>query len=198
MSRRRGEFVNRVVRQVHHTGETCENESGASLLLAVIFVMVISVSLAALLTLGGNDLLNTTNLRVERSLEYAAGSATDAAIQSVRYSYYAYSGGSGDVPPGLCLPNSATSIAINGDAMTVYCSGIENPNSASSRVVTFFACEGTPASGCTSNNAVLQADVIFDDWSLSTPSVHACAAGNKATCGTSDKTLSWTIENANS
>ena len=53
--------------------------------MALVFVFAISLMLVALVSLAGNDLLNTSNLKSLRSLEYAADGAVDAAVQAVRY-----------------------------------------------------------------------------------------------------------------
>lgn len=66
------------------------DESGAVLILALVFLVVAALSLVALVTFAGTGLLNTANLKRLRALEYASSSATDIAIQAVRYSGDAY------------------------------------------------------------------------------------------------------------
>ena len=51
---------------------TRNEESGAVLILAVVFMVVVAFMLMALLNLSSNDLLNTSNLLSEQSLEYSA------------------------------------------------------------------------------------------------------------------------------
>jgi len=81
------------------------DDAGAVLILALVFIIVIAVVVLALVNLSGNDLLNTSNLKKQRSLEYAADGATTAAVQAVRNSYLAYNGGSGLGAFGaLCTP----------------------------------------------------------------------------------------------
>ena len=61
------------------------DETGAVLVLALIFLLVAGVIIGSLVSWSSNDLLNTSNLQGARSLAYSAGGATDVAIQSARY-----------------------------------------------------------------------------------------------------------------
>ena len=61
------------------------DETGAVLVLALVFLGVAGVIIGSLVTWSSNDLLNTSNLQGARSLAYSAGGATDVAIQSARY-----------------------------------------------------------------------------------------------------------------
>ena len=60
-------------------------ESGAILILALVFLLVAGVIIGSLVTWSSNDILNTSNLQGGRSLVYSADGATDVAIQSARY-----------------------------------------------------------------------------------------------------------------
>jgi hypothetical protein len=75
------------------------DEQGAVLLLAVIFVIIISLVLVALVSLAGNDLKNTSNVITQQTLEYSATAATNMAIQNVQYTDPTLQGG-----PVACLP----------------------------------------------------------------------------------------------
>ncbi len=99
------------------------DESGAALILALVFVIVGALSLGALLTFAGSALLNTANLASARALDYAADGATDIAIQAVRYTPDAYQQPTGLplTPPQNCLGPS--SVKIDGYLMAVDCSG---------------------------------------------------------------------------
>jgi hypothetical protein len=61
------------------------DETGAVLVLALVFLLVAGGVIGSLVTWSSNDLLNTSNLQGGRSLAYSAGGATDVAIQSARY-----------------------------------------------------------------------------------------------------------------
>jgi Tfp pilus assembly protein PilX len=190
---------------VNESPKIHRHEEGAVLLLALIFVIAIAFVLLGLLSLSGNDLKNTSNLQSQRALEYAADSAVDAAVQAVRYSYYAFNGASpagtnssGDdcVPDGTAFINpdqNTATLTINDVTMTVDCTGSLNPQSKNTRVITFYACT---QSSCSSANAIVTAVVVFQDYS--TGYVYDCnSAANVATCGTGVVIQSWTVRNAN-
>ena len=60
-------------------------ERGSVLVLALLYFVSVSLVVTALATLTSNDLNNTTQFANQRALQYAASSATDLAIQSIRY-----------------------------------------------------------------------------------------------------------------
>ena len=176
------------------------DDSGATLLLAVIFVFVVSLTLLALIGMSGNDIKNSINLENERSLEYAATGATNAAIQAVRYSYYAFNGTtnkSGDdcLPDGAAFTNpdgDTTSMTLNGVAMYVDCTGTLNTGSQNTRTVTFYACG---QASCTSANSVIIATVDFQDYSTS--GSYSCTSQEViSSCGTGVVVASWIVQNA--
>src|ERR1700691_1318425 len=150
-------------------GKGPRGEEGATLILALVFVLLTSVVMLAIVTLSGTNILNTTNLQNERSLEYSAEGAVQTAVQAVRYL---------DPSPMTSDPNSTAD----------YCSSSHSffpPNSATpsltsltptvvdcqvetliyQRTVTFEAClPSVSASNCTSNanNAdLLKATVLI-------------------------------------
>jgi hypothetical protein len=188
------------------------DETGAILLLALVFSVVIALILLALVTLAGNDLLNTTNLKSQRNVEYAADGATTAAVQAVRNSYLAYNDQPGlGVKGALCTPvgptppgNSVPMTQVNGKPMIVDCAiQAYNPPgptaSAQTRVVNFYTCSGTntSANACTTTNAIIQAQVTFDDYAPS--GGYDCSGlGHTTTCGSAESIDTWVVETANS
>ena len=62
----------------------CRGEEGASLILALAFLMVFALLIPALLDLGTTNVLATTRLKDQRSTVYAADGAMDGAIQYLR------------------------------------------------------------------------------------------------------------------
>ncbi len=132
------------------------DEAGAVLILALVFVVIIAFMLVALVDLTGNDLLNTLNLRNQRSVEYAADGSVDAAIEMVRFQ--PAEGGLHQSCPVTSFtgPNS-----LNGIAIWVYCAPLQ-PTQPGTRLVQFTACP-TSAS-CTSGTGLLQAVVTYDDF----------------------------------
>lgn len=146
-----------------------QGEEGAVLILALVFIVFISLSILALVSFTGNGLLNTANLQQASGLNYAADGATTEAVQAVRSSYLVFNGGvgaNGTLGPlnSPCTPNavladeggsvSTETITINeGSAppytLMVYCNSDEYspPQSANpsfqTRVITFYTCLST-------------------------------------------------------
>jgi hypothetical protein len=164
------------------------DERGAILVLALVFVLAIGLTVVSLANLATNDTVNSTNLANQRSLEYAADGATSMAVQNVRYSGNPYTSS-----PASCLPNGS-SVNFGGTSMWVSCTRQQfNPVSGVTRVINFYACR---TATCSSSNAVLQAQVTFDDYSVS--NVYACTPGGSiATCGTAMTINRWILETAN-
>jgi|GEM_PF-2487021 len=99
------------------------DDSGAALIIALVFVVVGALALVSLVTFAGSALLDTAQLKSVRAVQYAAVGATDIAVQAVRYSPNAFDKPTlGPVtPPQNCL--GTTSVPINGYRMSVDCSG---------------------------------------------------------------------------
>jgi hypothetical protein len=105
-----------------------QDDAGVTLILALLFIVIGALALTALVSFAGGALLNTANLQSERAVQYAADSATEIAIQAVRYrpDYYP--------TPGNCLtptPTTARSVSIDTRTVAVFCSGRTTSNSAS-------------------------------------------------------------------
>ena len=163
------------------------NESGAILILALAFILVVSLITIALSTWATNDLNNTTKFATVRALDYSATSVTQIAIQSIRFK---------PIPPATPTQNVATTVSycwdptgtspspyasyyqFNAVWVAVWCTTTENNNLAKTRVVTFYACQTTQAivttwtsigvanaagSACASN-PTLTATVNYDDY----------------------------------
>src|SRR6202035_2183700 len=70
---------------VRTTGPESPDERGAVLLLALIMLTVGIIAIGALAFQVTNDLTSTKKFQQTRSLQYAAKSATNLAIQNIRY-----------------------------------------------------------------------------------------------------------------
>jgi hypothetical protein len=164
------------------------DQEGATLVLALVFMVVIALVLGALLTFSGDGLLNTSNLLDQQSLEYRSAGAVEVAIQTVRYTDTTYtggscfSGGSPTVQIGPALPNNGN------PAVFVTCSSVANPpNSGVTREINVYACG---SSGCGPNNYTVWATVDFQDGST-------CSATSLGTCGQIESIKTWLVHNAN-
>jgi Tfp pilus assembly protein PilX len=157
------------------------DESGAALVLALVFIVAVALTLVALLNLTGSDLLNSSNLRSERILEYAADSATTAAVQQVRFSGNPYTTSGSCMPTGMVIQDSQ----VPARTLVVDCSGQPPAVSPASRIVQFFACT---SSTCDSSNAIVKANVTFNDY----------ASNGNLAFGSGMIINSWLVTGANS
>lgn len=176
---------------------TTDRDSGAALLLALVFFAVLSVSSLAILDLTGNALSNTSTLKTQRAIEYATDGAVDAAVQSVRYSSNAYTSVADCTPGG-------TTMTIGTEVVGVDCSSAPAsppyPHSWSihTRVIDFYGCiapsSGVAINNCTSSNALLSANISYNDLPLS--GTYSCTGAITGTCGTSMSIESWTVNSS--
>src|SRR5580692_3615754 len=67
-----------------HAAEA-RDESGAVLVLALVFLVAVAMIVGALATWTSNDLNNSSQFKSARSLQFAVGGATNVAIQNIRY-----------------------------------------------------------------------------------------------------------------
>jgi hypothetical protein len=167
------------------------DEAGAVLILALLFLVVVGLLVGGLTSWTANDLGNTLTFQQARSSQYALSSATQVAIQSIRYTPLLASGQTVNAsPPSYCWGTAAGSdptyggseLTTQGDPVNVYCSTVWNPTSATTRIVTVSAClqlalqdvvpaPTTPAGFAAACAATpgLQTIVTFDDYSSANP-----------------------------
>lgn len=174
-----------------------ESEDGAILILALVYLIVVSVVVAFLATWASNDLNNSAAFTSANSLTVAASGMTDQAIQYVRYNPQISNSQTVDIASPLIPCWGGTSTAsipvIDGDQVAVWCSTVWNPLVAATRTVTFYACPITmSAAGCATplpgvgggpptNNWLLKATVVYDDYppapAKSAPIQDLCSEG---------------------
>ncbi len=176
--------------------EKAEDESGAILILALVYLVAVSLILAALAGWTTNDLKNTSNFAAARSLQYAATSVTETAIQSVRYAPLLWIDQTVQTlnasPPSYCWGNGSSNseLVVDSNDMTTWCSTVWTPiNVTTTRVVTFSTCRSNVGAAACALNPLLQAVVSFDDYpnGPSAPSSALCVVF----CGTSMVVKSW-------
>jgi hypothetical protein len=157
-----------------------QNESGSVLILSMAFLVAISLIVGALANWAMNDLNNTTKFNTSSSLNYAATSATQVAIQSIRYSPLMPQTQSPALNFCWTPQSGYVSQLSNFDGFTVavWCSTVQTLSSARTRVVTLIACTSTlnpnnivsslstvqtAASACQAS-PLLTSRVAFDDY----------------------------------
>lgn len=181
-----------------------DDESGALLILALVFILVISVIAGALTRWVTNDLNNTNKFDSALSIETAANNAVELALQNVRYNFASQTLNA--VPPQPCWTTSPSVSQVTFDAQTVsvWCTTNWSPLSSNTRVVTFYVCQsnfsGTPTLGDMNTaatacalNPLLQAVIAFDDFpnTISASNCPPNSGGSSSTCGTTLTVQSW-------
>ena len=198
------------------------DESGAVLILALLFLVVIGLIVGGLASWTANGLSNSLNFQKDRSAQYALSSTTQVAIQNIRYTPLLGSNQTLNAsPPSYCwgaTPSPGTGnvsvLTVLNDQVAVWCSTVWNPTSASTRVVTVSACltsvVPTPPGGsslasvqaaatkCAASPG-LQTIVTFDDYSSANPTVNpgVCISPPNGTCGQGMTINSSTIGTVN-
>jgi hypothetical protein len=173
-------------------GKRAGDELGATLILALVFLTAVSLLVVGLLDWSGNDLSNVRHFVQTRTLDYAANSAMNTAISSVRYSPNA--GPSSGLSILVPNPNSA-----NNMTMDIWCSPQPETegSGASSRLVTLDECWDVSFQQhtCSASSPYLEAVVSYDDYTNAVPGgqVISYPAGQLCTtsCGSSMTVKSW-------
>lgn len=163
------------------------DEVGASLILALIFLVVISLVVTATLGWAQNNLNNVANFKSAQSLQSAVNSATGVAVQNVRYNFT----GSSllKTPPVAC---STVPVTINPGLsteftyyLTVWCSTYWTKTTAiteATRTVNFYTClTGVSAITC-ATSPLLWVKATMDDYykaeaATITPCTIYCGSG---------------------
>lgn len=195
-------------------GEDTPDETGAVLILALVFLVAVSVIVGALTEWTTNDLHNSANFKATQTTNAAATNAVNLAIQNVRFTPLLYTSQSGKLvnqtlnasPPNYCWGSPASPFSQYTDpntniGMNVYCSTVWNPTSQDTRQVIVSTCptsrtgsitgtaSWTAAQSSCPAQPFLQAVVTFDDYppGVSTPNPDQCVTY----CGQSLTVDSW-------
>jgi Tfp pilus assembly protein PilX len=139
------------------TARVRADERGASLVLAIAFLVVIGAIAMATLSLITSGLNNRRTLDDIRDREYGADAAIEYAIAHLRTKTSPTGG------PGIedCEAGLPASYSIDGASYHVDCQNAlaSTLDGFMQRNVIFFACEGT--SDCTAENEIIRAQVNF-------------------------------------
>jgi hypothetical protein len=208
---RREDWGTAVRRTVHNfrARRVCraDSESGAIIVLALVYILIVSLTVGALITWVMNDLTNTTNFQHSSSLRYAATSATDAAIQSIRYDpiptttptqgtatpvSYCWS------PFTVVNGSDVSELSLDGYTVGVWCSTTEYLASSDTRDVMLYACQvdqESTGAACKSD-PFLTAEVAVDDYPAGggpTFTEQCNQAGDSCGAGTTLENWVWGI-----
>ena len=142
-----------------------DSDSGASLLLAIAFVLMVGAISAGLLTLATSGLNNRFTLEAVRNREYAADGAVEQAIAQVR-------GLSCTDPNGFLVDSSMNRVTIrvdwanacgtirSGDRSAAAVASSGDGTVVAQRNVIFVACENT-GTACSATSVIIRATVNF-------------------------------------
>jgi hypothetical protein len=169
-------------------------EDGSVLILALIYLVAVSLTVLALAGWSSSNLHNTTRFSSARNLQDAARSTTELAMQQIRYTpMLSTSQTLNASPPSACWGTGTTSglSSINGYSLNTWCSTVWNPTSADTRVVTFSTCLSAVSAANCAANPYLKVVVTYDDY----PPAGAAAVAGPCTdwnwCGQGMTVDSW-------
>ena len=136
-------------------------EDGASLMLALAFIVLFAVTVPPLLNLGTGNLLATSRLSEQRAAVYAADGATDAAIQYLRLypdcgrPFQVSGTATGQCPIYTTASTSTFQTSVNGISASVLITGTGSPSTLERTV--------TLATTLTGSSVSLNATVVLHD-----------------------------------
>jgi hypothetical protein len=116
-----------------------DDETGAVLILALVFLVAVSLIVTGLLTFVNTSVTATGSFQNERNVELALTDGVNLAIQNTRYQFDAGTPTAflNNPAPELCatyaIPNQTVTVQV-------YCSMVWQPFSANTRVFTYSAC----------------------------------------------------------
>jgi len=162
-------------------------DDGASLVLALVFLIVVSLITVSIAGLTAADLRLTSNFSSAQSMTAAADGATEVAINYARYNFV----GATLNNPAPCTPAQL----FNGQTVQAWCDTNWVPLAAVTRTVIISTCLSSVTSGVACESSPLvQAIVVFDDYPTSS-SFSSCVPDvttNGSTCGSQMELQSWT------
>ncbi|HEY5303656.1 MAG TPA: hypothetical protein VIJ86_06320 [Acidimicrobiales bacterium] len=181
-------------REAHHVSmarpSRREDELGASLILALIFLIVISVTVVSLSTWSTNGLNDVAKFGAPAAARSAVDGATEVAVQSERYSVTPTSiTKASSSTPAICSTATVPESGVN-YTFTIWCGTVQDLSSSATRVVTFNACSG-PATGSVCAHPQLVASVTYDDYTF--PISQVLTTYCKKNCGTAVTVTSWVV-----
>jgi hypothetical protein len=178
-----------------------DDDTGASLVLALVLIVVSSVMTVSLLGWATNDLNNVATFKAAQSEQAALTTAAEAALAQIRYNFEPQTISAS--PPASCwvVPSGATGypasqvtsvIDATTFAVDTWCSTSWSPLSSKTRTVTISACRATTDAPTCAHHPELQVDVVLNDY----PAPVSAISGDtcSTTCGTGMVVAGWTFD----
>lgn len=168
---------------------TKSTETGSSLILALVFLVVSSLIVLSLANLATNDLNNASKFKLAQSRQSTANSAVELALEKIRYNFMPQTLNAS--PPASCWNSDSTpsQVTLNGQSIDVWCSTKWKPLSSQTRQVTFDACDSSISALNCASHPLLFAVVTFDDYPAPTSVISTAQCSS--TCGVSMDVNSW-------
>ena len=176
------------------------DERGSILILAMIFIVVVSVTVLTLANWTTSDLNNSTQFTNARSTDYATSSVVNVAINSIRYTPLPAATPTQNTPTALgeCwTPESGTVSQLTtvensiNYTVTAWCTTTENLASANTRVVDIYACLSTVTASACEISPLLHVEVTFDDYPAGDAPLDTTQCSTTTTCGQSVTINKW-------
>jgi Tfp pilus assembly protein PilX len=175
-----------------------DDERGASLILALVFLIVVSLITISLATWVSADLRNSLRFTRAQNTVTTANAATEVAMQYVRYNFDPTAPNIPSVnawPPVLCVPGSGT-FTLNNTIVTTWCTTrwFEGQYPVTRRV-TISTCPNSESNTYCVEHPYLQAIISYNDFpvtnvgSICVPGTTSTTTGS--TCGTGIRVDSW-------
>lgn len=143
----------------------------------------------------GNDLNNTNNFKDAQSFQSTANSASEVALQYVRYNFMTPTLNAS--PPQPCwTTGSPSSINLNNQTVSAWCTTRWNFGSSATRVVTVSVCLSTVDQATCAASPLLQVIATVGDFKTGTGD-SSCSPVTQAidvsltTCGTTMTVNNW-------
>ncbi|MBW4077377.1 MAG: hypothetical protein HIU84_02445 [Acidobacteria bacterium] len=171
---------------------TGRDETGATLILALVFLVVVSLIGVSLANWVGSDLGNVLNFRSARAMQTTANSAAELAVQNLRYNFDAATLNAS--PPVPCWTTSPTpsQVTLNAQSMSAWCTTRWQPLSTSTRIVTITTCPSSLSASACARAPLLLSVVTFDDYGSSSSTIGTAQCS--VACGTAMRIDGWVFD----
>lgn len=144
----------------------------------------------------GNDLRNTANFTAAQSFQSTANSASQVALQNVRYNFMSQTLNAS--PPDPCWTTSPTPslLLLNGQSVYSWCTTSWSTGTVQGRVVTISTCLSSISAASCAQSPLLQAVVTFGDYQknygfATCNPVAVPSPSGSTTCGTTMTVNTW-------
>jgi hypothetical protein len=179
-----------------------QDDTGSSLILGMIMLIVVGSIVMGLTSMATNDLNNTTNFKSAQAMDSTLNTAAETAISNVRYNFEPQT--LNVSPPTPCwvpatsaagYPDAQVATVVDAKSYTVeaWCSTSWVPFSNKTRVVTVSLCPNSVTAINCSATPWLQAIVTFDDYAFPIGTLETAQC--TATCGTGMTINGWSFAN---